>query len=164
VPRVGRKTRQPRKKALQSAFLGALTQTGGNIVRAAAIVGMDRDLHYHWMDDPAYRARFDAAWEKAIDTLEAEAARRAFDGVEEPIYHAGKRAVDVTMDAKGKPKAVPAAIRKYSDTLLMFLLNGNRSRKYRQRSDQRIVDEEGRDRPNEVRVIVEYADTPKPSE
>ena len=42
---------------------------------------------------------------------------------------------NIKRNEAGKPIAVPAAIRKYSDSLLMFLLNGNRSKKYRHRTD-----------------------------
>ena len=55
-----------------------------------------------------------------------------------------------------QPIAVPAAIRKYSDTLLMFLLNGNRSGKYRQRTDARFVDEKGKDRKLDLDAVSAY--------
>jgi hypothetical protein len=103
----------------------------------------------------------------AIDTLEAEAARRAFEGVPEPVFHAGKRVLDIAVDEKGqikrnadgKPIAVPAAIRRYSDTLLMFLLNGNRSNKYRQRTDARFVDEKGKDRKLDLDAVSAYVNS-----
>src|ERR1700690_912102 len=125
------KTRHPKKRALQAAFLAALAQTGGNILRAAQVVGMSRDLHYEWLaGDEKYPARFAAAWDRAVDALEAEAARRAFEGVVEPVFHAGRRALDLLVDENGQikrkpdgtPEATPAGVRKYSDTLLIFLL------------------------------------------
>lgn len=146
--------RQPKKQALQAKFLAALVQTGGNILRAAEAVPMNRQMHYEWLaNDPGYPERFAVFWEHAMDTLESEAARRAYEGVEEPVFNAGKRALDVVVgadgevqtDAAGEPIMRPAAIRKYSDTLLIFLLNGNRSRKYRNRTDSRFVDAEGKD-------------------
>ena len=76
------KVRHPKKRANQAKFLAALAQTGGNILRAALAAGIDRDMHYIWLrTDPAYPERFAIAWEQGIDTLESEAARRAFEGV-----------------------------------------------------------------------------------
>ncbi|MBX6773030.1 MAG: hypothetical protein IRY83_14975 [Chloroflexi bacterium] len=53
-----------------------------------------------------------------MDALEAEAWRRAVDGVERPVYQNGQRV---------------GAVREYSDTLLIFLLKGGRPQKYRER-------------------------------
>ena len=58
--------------------------------------------------------------------------RRAHEGVAKPIFHGGKRAIDVVQnpdgsikrDASGKPIGIPAAVREYSDTLLIFMLKG----------------------------------------
>jgi hypothetical protein len=159
------KIRHPKKRASQAKFLAALVQTGGNILRAALAAGIDRDMHYIWLrTDPAYRERFAVAWEQGIDTLESEAVRRAYEGVAEPVFRNGKRALDVMIDEKGavkrdgagKPIGVPASVRRYSDTLLMFLLNGNRSRKYRQRTDARFVDEEGKDRKLDLDAVSAY--------
>jgi len=159
------KVRHPKKRASQAKFLAALPQTGGNILRAALAAGIDRDMHYFWLrTDPTYRERFAVAWEEAMDVLESEAARRAFEGVAEPVFRNGKRALDVMVDEKGaikrdgagKPIAVPASVRRYSDTLLMFLLNGNRSTKYRQRTDARFVDEKGKDRKLDLDAVSAY--------
>jgi len=159
------KVRHPKKRASQGKFLAAMVQTGGNIVRAAAAAGIDRSVHYIWLqEDPAYPERFATAWDQAIDTLEAEAARRAYEGVAEPVFHAGKRVLDMAVDEKGeikrnaagKPIAVAASIRRYSDTLLIFLLNGNRSNKYRHRTDARFVDEKGKDRKLDLDAVSAY--------
>jgi hypothetical protein len=69
---------------------------------------------------------------QGVDVLEAEAVRRAHEGVTKPIFHGGKRAIDVVQnpvgsikwDETGKPIGIPAAVRDYSDTLLIFLLKG----------------------------------------
>jgi hypothetical protein len=157
------KLRQPKKRANQAKFLAAMVETGGNILRAAAAAGISRAQHYVWLEeDPGYKERFVAAWDQAIDTLEAEAARRAYEGVPEPVFRNGERALDLVVDdsgqiqrdGAGEPITVPASIRKYSDTLLIFLLNGNRPSKYRQRADVLVGDSA---RPL-VKVIVEYED------
>jgi len=67
--------------------------------------------------DPDFKSEFDASRESATDKLEREAFRRAHNGVEEAIYHKGLEI---------------GRIRKYSDTLLIFLLKGNRPDKYRE--------------------------------
>ena len=58
----------------------------------------------------------DHAREEAADTLEAEARRRAIEGVEEPVFHKGERV---------------GTVRKHSDLLLIFLLKGARPQKFR---------------------------------
>ena len=55
------------------------------------------------------------AIEEAVDALEAEAWRRARDGVTEPVYYQGSRVGDV---------------QKYSDGLIQFLLKGRRRSVY----------------------------------
>jgi hypothetical protein len=63
------------------------------------------------------------------------------DGVEKPIFHNGKRALDFLLDEDGqpvmrdgKPVAVPAVVREYSDRLLMFFLTGQRALRFRSRN------------------------------
>lgn len=101
--------------------------------RAAEIVGIHRDNHHIWLKkDPEYAAAFEIAWKRGADALEAEAVRRAFEGVTKPIFHGGKHAIDVVQnpdgsikrDKEGKPVGIPAAVREYSDVLLIFLLKG----------------------------------------
>lgn len=133
----------PKKRA----FLAAVAQVC-NIVRAAAIAEIDRGSHYDWMaNDPEYVKAFTVAWGRGVDALESEAVRRAYEGVTKPVFHGGKRALDFVLDAdgnpvmdNGKPKAVPAVVREYDTTLLIFLLNGNRSKKYRQRVEHSGTD------------------------
>ena len=52
------------------------------------------------------------------DVLEDEVRRRAFDGIEEPVFYQGV-ATDV--------------VRKYSNTLAVFLLKGAKPEKYKDR-------------------------------
>jgi hypothetical protein len=59
----------------------------------------------------------------AADALEAEAIRRAFEGQEEP-----------TGWYKGQPGGY---VRRYSDTLLIFLLKGAKPEKYADRMELR---------------------------
>jgi hypothetical protein len=99
----------------KAAFLAAYTHTC-SITKAAEAAQMDRGTHYFWLaSDPGYKARFEATKETAVETLEDEAVRRAYHGVERPMTVAGKREL----------------VKEYSDTLLIFLLKAARPGKYR---------------------------------
>ena len=74
--RRARKISHPKKVA----FLAAYSKTG-NILVSAASAGIDRRTHYQWLkDDPVYASAFADAKEDAIESLEAEALRRARTG------------------------------------------------------------------------------------
>ncbi len=108
---------------LKKGFLEEYSQCG-NITVAAEIVGMARRTHYRWIeDDVGYREAFESATEEAIDRLEAEARRRAVEGVEKPVGW-----------YKGEPGGY---VREFSDTLLIFLLKGAAPDKYRDRTEIR---------------------------
>jgi hypothetical protein len=107
--------RNPKKRAYLAAFVRTCSVTG-----AARAAGVDPARHYEWLRaDPEYRAAYQAAQDQAAQTLEDEAIRRAYEGVERPVTVAGKREL----------------VREYSDTLLIFLLKGLRPAKYRERYD-----------------------------
>jgi hypothetical protein len=112
----------------QRAFLAAYAKCG-NITRAAALAKVARSRHYEWLSDPDYEAAFAAAGEEACDLLEAEARRRAVDGIEEPVVYQGE--LSVRRDSLGRRTAHPLTIRRYSDVLLIFLLKAQRPDKYR---------------------------------
>ena len=101
----------------QRAFLAAYAECG-TITAAAEAAKINRRQHHRWIEaGNGYQEAFAEARERAGDRLEEEARRRAVDGVPEPVFY------------KGKPVG---AIRKYSDTLLIFLLKGARPEKYRE--------------------------------
>ena len=102
--------------ANQRAFLAAYAEVG-TVTAAAEAAQINRKQHQRWMHgEGGYQEAFAAAKERAIDRLEEEARRRAVDGVPEPVFYKG--------EAVG-------AVRKYSDTLLIFLLKGALPNKYR---------------------------------
>lgn len=104
-------------QAKKDAFLAAFAECG-NLSEAARIADITRRMHYHWMrDDEEYAHAYAEALEEAADRLESEARRRAVDGVDEPVGW-----------FRGEAGGV---IRRYSDTLLIFLLKGVRPHKYR---------------------------------
>lgn len=104
--------RTPKKR---EQFLDALRNTC-NITKACDLAGLGRASAYEWREEDESFAR---DWKKALemgaDLLEDEAVRRAKDGVEEPVYQAGK---------------LVGHVQKYSDTLLIFLLKGAKPKKY----------------------------------
>lgn len=93
----------------------------GRVDKACQSANVDRSTFYDWLKaDPDYKAAFEAAQERTTRMLEDEAFRRAFDGVDEPVFHQGQEC--------GK-------IRRYSDTLLIFLLKAQNPAKYREKFD-----------------------------
>jgi hypothetical protein len=105
----------PRKNPLQVKFLEAYRHTG-NVSRAAKLAEVSRQQHYEWLNDAEYSKAFEDAHAEAVDILEGEARRRAVEGVEEKVFQQGREVGVVT---------------KYSDKLLMFLLQGTKPEKFR---------------------------------
>lgn len=102
----------------QPTFLTALSSVG-KITDACKIAGVSRMTAWrHKTSDPDFAKQWADAEQQAADVLEAEAWRRAHDGVEEPVYYKGE---------------ICGTVRKYSDLLLIFLLKGIRPEKYRER-------------------------------
>lgn len=104
----------------ESAFLAALTDTA-NVSRACKAVDIARQTAYDRRDaEPAFAERWQKALELGVEGLEDEATRRAFEGVDEPVFHSGEQC---------------GTVRKYSDTLAIFLLKAHKPAKYRERFD-----------------------------
>jgi len=70
--------------------------------------------------DPAFELRFQQAYDKGIEALEEEAVRRAFTGVEKPVFYRGQQVATLT---------------ECSDALIQFLLKGNKKAKFADRSE-----------------------------
>jgi hypothetical protein len=102
------------KRIWQKAFLAALEETGS--VTEAAKIGR-WNAYDAKRNDPQFAALWEQALDVAADVLEDEARRRAYEGVEEDVYHKGEKV---------------GVVKKYSDTLLMFLLKGIRPQKWRE--------------------------------
>lgn len=103
------------------AFLAALSVTASN-VKACLMADIDAKTPYNWLKqkNEAFLAAYEAARQIAGDVLEAEAVRRAHDGVDRPVYQQGR---------------LVGYERVYSDTLLIFLLKGMRPEVYRERHE-----------------------------
>ncbi len=92
-------------------FLDALQETA-NVTAACAEAHVSRKTAYKFRNENAgFMAEWDAALAVGVGTLEDEAIRRARDGVEEPIYSKGEYV---------------GTTRRYSDTLLIFLLKSHK--------------------------------------
>ena len=95
------------KRDWKPAFIELLRETG-NVTLAAQHAGQSRNqVHDVRQRSKRFAAQWDDALEEATDLLEAEARRRAFTGIDKPVFFKGE---------------VVASIKKYSDPLLMFLL------------------------------------------
>ena len=108
----------------QRAFLAAFRETG-NVRLACEAAKVGRSSHYRWLEkDPEYSEAFDLTKEDAADLLEAEAVRRAVEGVEKPA---------------GWYKGVAGGtVREYSDVLLILLMKAVRPEKFRDRQEIEI--------------------------
>lgn len=122
-----RVVRQP--PAWEPEFLKSLSDTG-NVLYSCRITGVARQTAYdHRKRDSVFAELWDDALDEACDAMEIEARRRAVQGVKKTIY------VRSGSDANGRPVYEKQEIREYSDTLLMFLMKGQRPEKYRDNYD-----------------------------
>ncbi len=88
-------------------FLASLEETG-NVRESADKAGVGRNSVYLWRrDDEEFRAAWDARVACYGDMLETEAFRRAFHGVDKPVFYEGAQC---------------GTIREYSDGLLARML------------------------------------------
>lgn len=120
------------------AFLTALSETG-NVTASAKLAKIDRTRAYQYRgEDESFVAEWEDAVEQAADVLELEAHRRAYHGVDEPVIHQGElsgvwvnKEGDTVAEGTDGARMIPLTVKKYSDTLLMFLLKGMRPKKFR---------------------------------
>ncbi len=109
------RTKRTPKKV--ETFFGVL-RAGGSVSKAASAAGVGRTAVYQWRrSDPEFKAAWDDAVETGTDALEDEAFRRAFEGVEEPVFYQGD---------------VVGHVRRYSDTMLIVMLKARRPEKYKE--------------------------------
>lgn len=124
-------------KRKKERFLQALSEIG-NVSRAAKVIGVTRQaLYQHRAKDPEFAEAWAEAEMIGADSIEEEVFRRGAEGWEEPVHYKGE---------------VVDTVRKYSDTLAIFLLKGLRPDKYRERStvDHTIQDNRDlRDKPTD---------------
>ena len=113
----------------QERFLTLLAE-GWTAATAAPQTGVTRQCAYELRArDPDFEARWLQAVEARNDRMEAEAYRRAVEGIEERRYDKDGNLIDV--------------VRKYSDVLLMFLMKANDPAKYRDNSRVELAGADG---------------------
>ena len=111
-----------------TAFCAVLAETC-NVGKACVAVGISRQTAYVWRRDiPDFATAWEEAMKAGLLGLEDEAHRRAFDGVDEPVFHQGQPC---------------GTIRKYSDTLTIFLLKAHAPEKYRENSRMELTGANG---------------------
>jgi hypothetical protein len=116
TPKKAPPVRTKRELKWPAKFIEALAKTC-NVARAARLAKVGRRTVY---DRRAANPEFAAQWDESIkiggEALEFEARRRAIEGVKEPRYYKGK---------------VCGHVKRYSDLLLIVLLNAHFPEKYR---------------------------------
>jgi hypothetical protein len=112
----------------RNAFIETLRRTA-NVTLAAKAAGVNRVTAYAWREEPEFRSEWDAAVEEAADALEAEAWRRAVDGIDEPIVREG---------------VVVGTVKRYSDRLLETLLKGHKPARFREHQAATTVNVDAR--------------------
>ena len=104
----------------QARFLECFVASGGRVLTACRWCKLSRQAHYNWLNqDPTYPPRFENAKQRAAQTLEDEAIRRAHDGTRKPVFHKGK---------------IVGYVQEYSDSLMQTLLKASNRAKFGDRT------------------------------
>ncbi|MEW5722529.1 MAG: terminase [Thermodesulfobacteriota bacterium] len=108
------KLKIPDKK--KRLFLRNLVETASPALAAKA-AGLSKETFLALREqDEAFAAAWDLALEEAAELLEAEARRRALEGIESPVFYQGEKR---------------GVVRKSSDALLAYLLKRQKPEKAR---------------------------------
>lgn len=144
--------------AVIGAFIRALAEHG-NVSRACREANVPRLTVYYWRDnDEDFKRLWDAAREVAKGSMEDEALRRAFEGVDKPVVYKGELSYQMeplleedgtpaidsdgqvvmvrSTDEHGRP--IPLTVKEYSDSLAQFMLKAMDPETYRDRTDVRV--------------------------
>lgn len=118
----------------KARFLAELRETGSAALAAAA-AGLTRAQVQAQRDaDPAFAQAWADAMAEAVERAEAEVYRRAFRGVDRPVYYAGQQV---------------GIVRDYSDSLAALYLKAHRPEAYRDRAGSTAATDSG-----PVRVVI----------
>lgn len=92
-----------------------------NVTKACDVAGIARITAYeHRSSFESFAAAWDDAIDEAIERLEYEMHRRAYEGTDKPVIYQGE---------------ITETYKEYSDTLAIFLAKAHRPDKYRERSE-----------------------------
>lgn len=131
----------------------------GNVARACRVSGWPkRDAYSKRKENVEFGQRWDDAIDSVADRLEAEALRRAVEGINEPVIYQGAPSYIYRLDENGKPlrdednnpiyeldedgRPKVLSVRKYSDSLLSQMLKAKR-KEYRDTSKVELTGAEG---------------------
>lgn len=121
------------EKSWQERFLDQLRLVP-NVTRACDVANISRQQAYRERgESETFAAAWEAALDEAIERLEYEMHRRAYEGTDKPVIYQGE---------------ITDTYKEFSDTLAIFLAKAHRPDKYRERVD---VKTEG-----ELIIKVEY--------
>lgn len=96
---------------------------------AAENAGVARKTIFNWRnEDPEFAAAWLEAVEEGTDRIEAEAYRRAVEGVSRPVYQGGEEV---------------GRVQEYSDTLLTLLIKGRRPGQFNTERHQHVGGDNG---------------------
>ena len=118
----GEQRRKPYRKSVhfgpeeKQKFLEVYRETGSSKVAAKTVGVAFQTAYRHRADDPDFFEQWVEADEEYTQSMEVEADRRGVQGVDEPIWYAGKNV---------------GTIKRYSDILLIFRLKAKRPLVYR---------------------------------
>ncbi len=98
-------------KRQRSIFLDVLRSTGNVSASSRAANISSRSAHTLKGKDEDFASEWELAKEEALDELEAALRKRAIEGVEKPVYYAGKEC---------------GTQRSYSDSVGMYILKTHR--------------------------------------
>jgi len=114
--------------AFKKKFLKLLSETG-HVSNCCSALNVSRnEMYRHREKSPKFKEKWIQALSHAVELLEDEAWRRAYEGIDRAVWYKG--------EAVGTEK-------HYSDTLLMHRLNAERPDKYhyRQQVDANVSGE-----------------------
>jgi len=125
----------------QDRFLSGLRDLP-NVTHACKRAQVSRNFVYEQRkEDAAFATAWDEALEEGLDAMDGEMMRRAFKGTLEPMVSAGKKV---------------CTVRKYSDTLAIFLAKAHRPERYRDTVRQEITGKDGG--PVDMKATHEFDD------
>lgn len=127
-PNGARKLVEVRPEILKKRFLELYMEVG--IIRKTCdIIGMVPRTVHHWkVNDPDFKAALEEAEKVILMMVQDEAIRRAYHGVERPVYQGGK---------------LVGFVKEYSDSLLQFIIKAKDPR-YRDRVTNEHVGADGK--------------------
>lgn len=128
----------------RSTFLTQLQQDP-NVSKAARLIDVSRDAIYKLRErDKEFAAAWDNAIEVATDYLEAEARRRAFNGVPKVRLYQGEPVMVQALDEVGAPMfdddgvtpiMTPLIEYEYSDRMMELFLKAHRGEKFKEKTE-----------------------------